>query len=142
MASSAVPDSPHSPKPTGLVMQIILRRDLQTKLEWPIGPLLVQTAHAATACLHVHASHPDVRRYLEGEDGRGWQVMRKVTLEIPDEEGLRGLARRLDELSPTIPYHMWIEEPEGIPTAIAIVPNKRPKALKKILDETGCVLWK
>lgn len=31
---------------------------------------------------------------------------------------------------------------EGIPTALALVPNKRPKALKKVMDEVGCELWK
>lgn len=31
---------------------------------------------------------------------------------------------------------------EKIPTALATVPNKRPKALKKIMEEVGCELWK
>lgn len=30
---------------------------------------------------------------------------------------------------------------ENIPTALAIIPNKRPKSLKKILDEAGCKLF-
>lgn len=49
---------------------------------WPVGPLLAQSAHAATAVLHLYRDHADVQRYLEGEDGRGWEVMRKVTYEV------------------------------------------------------------
>lgn len=44
--------------------------------------MLAQSAHAATAVLHLHRDHPDVKQYLEGEDGRGWEVMRKVTYEV------------------------------------------------------------
>ncbi|GFZ46914.1 hypothetical protein JCM24511_04135 [Saitozyma sp. JCM 24511] len=130
------------PKPTGLVMQIILRRDLLTELKWPVGPLLAQSAHASTAVLHLHRDHPDVQRYFHGEDGRGWEVMRKVTYEVPNEEALRSLATKLDEMAPKIPYHLWIEQPENVPTALALVPNKRPKALKKAMDEAGCQLFR
>ena len=47
--------------------------------------MLAQSAHAATAVLHLYRDHPDVRRYLEGvegDGGRGWEVMRKVTYEV------------------------------------------------------------
>lgn len=50
--------------------------------KWPVGPLLAQSAHAATAVLHRFRDHPDVKRYLKGEDGRGWEGMRKVVLEV------------------------------------------------------------
>ncbi|KAI9639115.1 uncharacterized protein MKK02DRAFT_39393 [Dioszegia hungarica] len=139
MASSASQDGP---KPTGLVMQIILRRDLLTEHGWPVGPLLAQSAHAATAVLHLHRDHPDVKRYLEGDDGRGWEVMRKVTYEVPDEAALRGLGAKLDGLTPKLSHHLWIEQPECIPTALAIIPNKRPKQLKKAMEEAGCELFK
>jgi hypothetical protein len=51
--------------------------------------MLAQSAHAATAVLHLHRDHPDVKAYLEGEDGRGWEVMRKVTYEVSHTGGLR-----------------------------------------------------
>jgi hypothetical protein len=35
-----------------------------------------------------------------------------------------------------------MEEPEHYPTALALMPNKRPKSIKKMLDEAGCTLWK
>lgn len=43
---------------------------------------MAQAAHAATAVQHLHASHPDMKRYLAGEDERGWEVMRKAVLEV------------------------------------------------------------
>ncbi|EJT48482.1 hypothetical protein A1Q2_06614 [Trichosporon asahii var. asahii CBS 8904] len=125
-------------KPTGLVMQIILRRDLVTN--WPLGPMMAQAAHAATAVQHLYADHPDMKRYLAGDDGRGYEVMRKAVLEVPDEKALRGLSEALAKAE--IPHHLWVEEPEHEPTALAIIPNKRPKSLKKILDAAGCSLWK
>ncbi|WVF71145.1 hypothetical protein IAT40_005942 [Kwoniella sp. CBS 6097] len=131
---------PELPKPTGLVMQIIVRRDLLTVHNWPVGPLLAQSAHAATAVLHKYRDHQDVRRYLEGEDGRGWECMRKVVMEVADEKSLKDVVNKLDSMANPIPYHLWIEQPENTPTALALIPNKRPKALKKILDE-HCVLF-
>ncbi|WVN87739.1 uncharacterized protein L203_102934 [Cryptococcus depauperatus CBS 7841] len=128
-------------RPTGLVMQIIMRRDLFTNRKWSIGPLLAQSAHAATAVLHKYRDHPDVKRYLDGEDGRGWETMRKVVLEVSDESALRGITERLDAMTNPIPYHLWIEQPEDTPTALALIPNKRPKRLKKIMDEAGCKLF-
>ncbi|TXT09025.1 hypothetical protein VHUM_02499 [Vanrija humicola] len=129
-----------APKPTGLVMQIILRRDLVTELGWPLGPMMAQAAHAASAVQHRYASHESMQRYLAGDDGRGWEGMRKAVLEVPDGPALEALADRLEAAG--IPAHLWIEEPEHTPTALALVPNKRPKALKKILDEAGATLWK
>ncbi|WWD03216.1 hypothetical protein V865_001267 [Kwoniella europaea PYCC6329] len=135
MSTSTSTPTQEPPKPTGLVMQIIIRRDLLTVHKWPIGPLLAQSAHAATAVLHRYRDHPDVRRYLEGEDGRGWEGMRKVVLEVQDESSLKEITTKIDNLSNPIPYHLWVEQPENTPTALALIPNKRPKQLKKILDE-------
>ncbi|KAL0245471.1 hypothetical protein I308_104601 [Cryptococcus tetragattii IND107] len=130
------------PKPTGLVMQIIVRRDLLTEHNWPVGPLLAQSAHAATAVLHRFRDHPDVERYLQGEDGRGWEGMRKVVLEVQDEAALKSLASKIDDMTNPVGYHLWIEQPENIATALALVPNKRPKGLKRAFDEVGCELFK
>lgn len=79
-------------------------------------------------------------------------VLRKLTTQVPDEKALRGLSEALEKAE--IPHHLWVEEPlvvsftlltqtrEHEPTALAIIPNKRPKSLKKILDGAGCSLWK
>lgn len=79
-----------SKSPT-LVMQIIIRRDLQTvrltgsramglivqEHGWPIGPLMAQAAHAATAVLEKHKETPEVKAYLSDLDN-----MRKVVMEV------------------------------------------------------------
>ncbi|ORX35593.1 peptidyl-tRNA hydrolase II domain-containing protein [Kockovaella imperatae] len=120
-----------------LVMQIILPRSLVVEDKWPVGPLLAQSAHAATAVLHVHRDLPEVRSYLSNLEN-----MRKTVLEVKDVEALRGICAQLDQMDRKIPYHLWIEQPENTPTALALVPNNRPTALKRILDHHGCVLWK
>jgi hypothetical protein len=78
-----------SKSPT-LVMQIILRRDLQTvrslrvtweadwqEHDWPVGPLMAQAAHAATAVLAEHQNLPEVKSYLGDLCN-----MRKVVMEV------------------------------------------------------------
>ncbi|CAD6591192.1 MAG: hypothetical protein TREMPRED_006015, partial [Tremellales sp. Tagirdzhanova-0007] len=130
-------DSEETPAAAKLTMQIILPRDLNLKDGWPIGSMMVQAAHAATAVLHLHADHRDVQSYL-----KNWGQMRKAIFEITNQSLLLELASRLDKLTPKIPYHLWIEQPEGIATALALVPNTRPKELRKLLEEAGCGLWK
>ncbi len=39
--------------------------------------MLAQSAHAATAVLHLNSEHPDVKSYL-----KDWEEMRKVVLEV------------------------------------------------------------
>ncbi|GMK53924.1 hypothetical protein CspeluHIS016_0105100 [Cutaneotrichosporon spelunceum] len=139
-ATGAAEGEGSAPKPTGLVMQIVVRRDLMTTHDWPVGPLMAQAAHAASAVQHLHAEHPDMKRYLAGDDGRGWMSMRKALLEVADEDALQRLHASLDKAG--IPHHLWVEEPEHFPTALALVPNKRGKAVKRALDEAGATLWK
>lgn len=41
-------------------------------------------------------------------------MSRKLVLiktQVPNEEALRSLATKLDEMAPKIPYHLWIEQP-------------------------------
>lgn len=59
------------------VMYLILRRDLLEKLKWPIGALVSQGAHAATACLWKFRDDPEVLSYMSN-----LEHMRKVTLEV------------------------------------------------------------
>jgi hypothetical protein len=72
---------------------------------------MAQAAHAATAVMHVHEDHPDVKAYLAGENGQAWRGMRKTVMEVRDEDALRRLCAKLDGLEPKIPYHLWVEQP-------------------------------
>ena len=55
---------------------------------------------------------------------------------------LEKLANALQSSDPPIAYHLWIEQPENIPTCLAVAPNKRDPKVKKALDKSGCRLWK
>lgn len=85
MSTGAAPDRPATPldapkaKTPSLTMQIILRRDLLDVEKWPVGPLIAQGSHAATALMHLYKDHQAMKDYTED-----WKHMRKVSrLRIP-----------------------------------------------------------
>ncbi|XP_075057270.1 putative peptidyl-tRNA hydrolase PTRHD1 [Mixophyes fleayi] len=98
-----------------LVQYVVLRRDLQAGLGWPLGALVAQACHAATAVIHLHYDHPQTRSYLQELD-----TMHKVVLEVPDEVTLTNLAETLKLAS--IDHKVWIEQPENIATCLALRP--------------------
>ncbi|CAG7823332.1 unnamed protein product [Allacma fusca] len=100
------------------VQYVILRKDLQTTLGWPLGALIAQACHAATAVLHIYQEDENTRAYLAKLDS-----MHKVVLQIPDAESLNELASTLT--TNNIDFKLWIEQPENIPTCIAIKPYPR-----------------
>ncbi|MBV96559.1 putative peptidyl-tRNA hydrolase PTRHD1, partial [Eschrichtius robustus] len=103
-------------EPQILVQYLVLRKDLsQAPFSWPAGALVAQACHAATAALHIHQDHPHTAAYLR-ELGR----MRKVVLEAPDETTLKLLAETLQQKN--IDHKLWVEQPENIPTCIALRP--------------------
>ncbi|KAI5452317.1 hypothetical protein NCC49_000880 [Naganishia albida] len=143
MSTLAGPDSSSTPpdvakaRAPSLCMQVILRRDLLDVESWPVGPLIAQGSHAATALMHLYKDHQAMKDYTED-----WKHMRKAILQTPTEETIRSLSEALSKAVPPIEHHLWIEEPENVPTALAIIPNKREKRLKKILDAHQVELWK
>lgn len=60
-----------------IVMYLVLRRDLLTALNWPLGALVTQGCHAATAVIWQHKDDEHVKQYMAEMDS-----MRKVTLEV------------------------------------------------------------
>ncbi|XP_073480950.1 putative peptidyl-tRNA hydrolase PTRHD1 [Aquarana catesbeiana] len=102
----------------GIVQYVVLRKDLQAGLGWPLGALVAQACHAATAAIHLHYDHPHTREYLQGLD-----TMHKVVLEVPDEVTLTGLAETLKQAN--IDHKLWTEQPENIPTCIALRPYRK-----------------
>ncbi|KAM8952612.1 putative peptidyl-tRNA hydrolase PTRHD1 [Pelodytes ibericus] len=98
-----------------LVQYIVLRRDLQTTLGWPLGALVAQACHAATSAIHLYYQHPHTQEYLQELD-----TMHKVLLEAADEVTLTNLAESLKKEN--IDHKVWIEQPENIPTCIALRP--------------------
>ncbi|KAI0359613.1 peptidyl-tRNA hydrolase II [Trametes cingulata] len=126
-----------STAPQALLMQIVVRRDLLEAEGWGVGPLMAQVAHATSAVLHETRERPETQAYLED-----LKNMRKVVLQTPDQVSIERLANLLSASDPPVPYHLWIEQPENVPTCLAIAPNRREPKIKKALDKAGCRLWK
>ncbi|KAJ1875322.1 hypothetical protein LPJ57_004699 [Coemansia sp. RSA 486] len=104
-----------------------MRKDLQKVLNWPLGSIVAQGCHATTAMIWKHRDDERVKSYTANLES-----MHKVTLETKNEASLLKMADNLKEKN--IPYHLWIEQPENIPTCLATVPVMRSDlgdALKK-----------
>lgn len=69
--------APGAGAPSRLVQYVVVRSDLVHQLSWPLGAVITQACHAATAAIHLHYEDPDTRRYLEQLD-----AMHKVVLGV------------------------------------------------------------
>ena len=82
---------------------------------WPLGAVITQACHAATAAIHLHYSDSDTQEYLADLDN-----MHKVVLQIEDQGSLVSLARDLKDRG--IAFKLWYEQPGDIPTCVALKP--------------------
>ncbi|XP_053371308.1 putative peptidyl-tRNA hydrolase PTRHD1 [Clarias gariepinus] len=98
-----------------LVQYVVVRSDLINTLSWPLGAVITQACHAATAAIHLHYSDPDTQEYLAELD-----TMHKVVLQAADEACLTDLSSTLSESG--IMHKLWTEQPENIPTCLALKP--------------------
>lgn len=69
--------APGAGPPTRLVQYVVVRSDLVHKLSWPLGAVITQACHAATAAIHLHYADGDTQRYLAELDS-----MHKVVLGV------------------------------------------------------------
>lgn len=69
--------APGAGSPGRLVQYVVVRSDLVHKLSWPLGAVITQACHAATAAIHLHYGDPDTQRYLAELDS-----MHKVVLGV------------------------------------------------------------
>ncbi|CAB3409959.1 unnamed protein product [Caenorhabditis bovis] len=99
--------------PTSYVMYLILRRDLTTKLNWPVGAVCTQAAHAASAAMWIFRNDPNTEVYTSNLDS-----MHKVTLGVDSEEEIKKIAEKLEFKK--IDHKVWIED--GFPVCIALKP--------------------
>lgn len=124
-----------------LVMQIIFDRQLLDNPSWPLGPLLTQASHATAAIIaRTISSSRQTQEYTSAEN---LPVMHTVALQTRSKGPLSDLTKLSEELARVkktyegdeFPdHHLWIEQPENIPTCIAIAPNSKPpvRAPKKV----------
>ncbi|XP_023946086.2 putative peptidyl-tRNA hydrolase PTRHD1 [Bicyclus anynana] len=106
-----------------IVQYVLLRSDLLKELGWSIGALVAQACHASTAALHLYKEDNNTIQYLNDLDN-----MHKVVLEVPNEESLKKVAEKLKENS--IDHKLWIEQPENIPTCLALKPYPKDEVKK------------
>ncbi|KAK9831398.1 hypothetical protein WJX81_001157 [Elliptochloris bilobata] len=104
-----------------LVQYVVLRRDLWSELGWPLGSVVAQACHAATAALWLSREQPETATYCAADF---IDHMHKVVLEVKGEAQLRTLAEKLAAAS--VRHKLWVEQPEGFPTCVATAPY--PKA--------------
>lgn len=62
---------------SNIVQYIIVRSDLKNALNWPLGAVIAQCCHAATAIMHLHAEDEATKSYLADLNN-----MHKVVLEV------------------------------------------------------------
>ncbi|KMZ03150.1 putative peptidyl-tRNA hydrolase PTRHD1 [Drosophila simulans] len=98
-----------------IVQYIVVRSDLRSALSWPLGAVIAQSCHATAAVIHLNSEDADTVAYLNDLDN-----MHKVVLEAKDESALVKLSEKLKENE--IKHKLWIEQPENIPTCIALKP--------------------
>lgn len=108
-----------------LVQYVIVRGDLATKLNWPLGAIIAQCCHAATAVCHLHRDDADVRAYFADLDN-----MHKVVLRADDEAALLAIDRQLTEAG--IEHKLWMEMPEAIATCVALKPYGKQDVQKYV----------
>ena len=106
-----------------VVQYIVVRSDLVKTLSWPLGALIAQACHAATAVIHQFYQHEDTQAYFGDLDS-----MHKVVLEVKCEEELKALESKLIEGA--IDHKMWIEQPENYPTCLAVRPYPKAQVQK------------
>lgn len=99
-----------------IVQYIILRRDLKKMKNYNDGAIIAQACHASTAILYKTIDDEITKLYLNDLDR-----MHKIILNLDGGEN------ELNELSQvlktnSIEHYCWIEQPENIPTAIAVKP--------------------
>ena len=102
-------------------MYLILRSDLN----WPIGSLIAQGCHATSKCLHIYKNDENVIKYFNDINN-----LRKVILKVSSLQEFEETEKILTGLD----FVTWIEQPEGIKTAIAVKPYEKSalQRLKKL----------
>ena len=99
-----------------LVQYILLRRDMKKMKNYNDGAIIAQACHASTAILFKTTDDELTKAYLQDTDR-----MHKIILSVEGGENeMNEFSRVLKENS--IEHYLWIEQPENIPTAIAVKP--------------------
>lgn len=66
MAHAAQASGGDQGSPSNLVQYVVLRKDLWNELEWPLGSIVAQGCHAATAALWLTKDEAATQHYCNG----------------------------------------------------------------------------
>ena len=111
-----------------VVQYIIIRRDLMSPpYSYAIGSIVSQGCHASVSIISECILSRD-ETTLQYVDPNSPVQMHKIVLECPSEKQLLSVRDSLEENQ--IRYKMWVEQPENVPTALAIKPYPRSLVAK------------
>lgn len=111
-----------------LLQYIVLRKDLwkvssdSGGVSWPLGAVVAQGCHAATAALWMSREEEYTRAYCSEDN---LDHMHKAVLEAKSETQLRNLSEKLSKEG--IQHKLWIEQPENYATCLATTPQPKSK---------------
>lgn len=125
-----------------IVQYVVVRSDLGGVLKWPLGAVIAQCCHATTAIAHLFCNDPVTQTYFADLNNMHKVVLKvcrcrylyknnlilKIYTQVDNEEELLQLSQTLNEAD--IKHKMWIEQPEEIPTCIALKPYKKQDVQK------------
>lgn len=119
VAPEPKPEEPKpEPKPDPLLQYLVVRKDL----DWPLGAVVAQGAHAAVAAVAEALASQDLhtQQYVSPEN---LPHMSKSVLGVEDIETLKKLAEKLR--TKDVKFYLWVEQPENLPVALATWPRPR-----------------
>ena len=102
-----------------ILQYVVIRKDIlpskKTSHAFSMGACMAQACHAATAAIVKSFSTNETEQYLSALGN-----MTVCVLGVDDADELVALSKRLEDSN--VPFHLWIEKPELIPTALATAP--------------------
>merc|ERR1711918_227455 len=98
-----------------VVIYVLLRKDL----DWPTGALMNQVGHACTKVAWEAREDPVAIEFMTEASAQ----MTQYTMGAKNEQELRKVESKL--VAANIPFHLWVEQPEDVPSCLATRPRRR-----------------
>ena len=112
---------------SGKILQyVVMRKDLLATKKvggaFSLGANIAQACHAATAAIVTNYDAESTAEFVHRLED-----MTVCVLGVDNSDELEALATKLKENM--VPFHLWIEKPELIPTALATAPVRKDDVL-------------
>ena len=108
-----------------IVQYLFVRRDL----DWPTGAVAAQAAHASVAAIVEGTAAQDAATLQYTNELKS---MTKNVYGVNSAEELESIKNTWEGKYGST-YHLWIEQPENIPTALATWPIERTNAVSSVM---------